>query len=154
MSSSTNKFIVFILNSWRVALPLPKVERVMRIVEIAYLPNAPEIVTGIINIHGRIIPMVDVRKRFRLPQRAAKLTDHIIIANTSKRTVGLVVDEVDNVGEYQPEELVTTEQILPGIEHIEGIAKTRDGLIVIYDIDRFLSLEEEKKLNEAINEMT
>ena len=63
------QLIVFTLNEQRYALYLSVVERIVRIVRITPLPKAPEIVSGVINVAGRIIPVLDTRKRFRLPER-------------------------------------------------------------------------------------
>ena len=115
-------------------------------VEITPLPKAPEIVIGIVNIQGRIIPVVDIRKRFRLPKREMNLNDKIILSQTSKRSVGIMVDSVVNVIEYPKQEVIIPEKILPGIEYIEGVAKLEGGLTLIHNIDSFLSLEEEKTL--------
>jgi purine-binding chemotaxis protein CheW len=143
--------VIFILDNQRFALPLSSVERVIRLVEITHLPKAPEIVIGIVNMHGRIIPVVNIRKRFRLPEREIELTDQIVILQAKKNTIGAVVDTVSGVFEYPEQKIINPENILPGIEYIEGVVKLEDGLILIHNIDRFLSLEEERMLNGAMN---
>ena len=151
MNSAAQKLIVFILDDQRFALPLPAVERVIRMVEIAPIPKAPEIVTGVINVKGHIIPVVDIRRRFRLPGRETGISDQVLISHTSKRPVGIVVDEVTGVIECSAEEIVAAEKILPGMEYVEGVAKLKDGMILIHNIDSFLSLEEERALDDAIH---
>jgi purine-binding chemotaxis protein CheW len=102
-------------------------------------------------MHGRIIPVVNIRKRFRLPEREIELTDQIVILQAKKNTIGAVVDTVSGVFEYPEQKIINPENILPGIEYIEGVVKLEDGLILIHNIDRFLSLEEERMLNGAMN---
>lgn len=142
--------IVFNLDEQRYALRLSAVERIVRIVEITPLPNAPEIVLGVVNVRGQVIPVVNMRKRFLLPDREVTLSDHLIIARTAKRTVALVADAVSGVVEYWEEELAATDRILPDLKYVEGVAKREDGLILIHNLDTFLSLEEEKTLEQAM----
>ena len=122
-------------------------------VEITPLPKAPDVVIGVVNVQGRIIPVVDIRKRFRLPKREMNLNDKIILSQTSKRSVGIMVDSVVDVIEYPKQEVIIPEKILPGIEYIEGVAKLEGGLTLIHNIDSFLSLEEEKTLDDAIKKI-
>ena len=146
------QLVVFTLDSQRFALPLSTVERAIRIMEIVHLPKAPEIVIGVINLHGKIIPVVNIRNRFRLPQREINLNDQLIISNTKKRPLAILIDSVLGVFEFPEKRIVSADKILPDIEYIEGVAKLEEGIILIHDIDKFLSLEEEKALNDAINE--
>lgn len=145
-----NQFISFTLGEQCYALCLSAVDRVVRAVEINPLPQAPEVVTGIINLQGQIIPVINMRRRFRLPERDIALTDCLVIAHTARRQVGLVVDAVTDVFEYPEQSIAGAESILPGLEYIEGVVKLGDGLVLIHDLDKFLSLEEEASLAQAL----
>lgn len=144
--------VLFRLDEQHYALHLPVVERVVRAVEVTPLPKAPEIVLGVINAHGQVIPVVDVRKRFRLPEREVDLEDHIMIARTPKRLLALPVDLVEGVVAYSEEQVVVSEKIVPGMEYVEGVLKLPNGLILIHDLEKFLSLKEEKALDSAMGE--
>lgn len=148
--NTTRWIVIFVLDDRRYALYLSAVERVVPAVEITGLPKAPDIVAGIINVQGRIIPVVDVRRRFRLASREPKLNDHIIIARTNARSVALVVDRVTGTHEHAEAELIPKHRIAPGIEHIEGVIKLDDGLVLIHDLETFLSLDEQRSLDEAL----
>lgn len=152
--SDRNRIVVFALDEPRYALLLSAVERVVRAVEITPLPKAPEIVLGIINVQGRIIPVIDVRQRFRLPTREMKLDDRFIIARTSRRHVALVVDSVTGFRELTEREIVNTEQALPFADYVKGVAKLEDNLVLIHDLDQFLSLDEEKVIDAALSGST
>lgn len=143
-------YAVLCLDDMRVALPLPCVERVVRAVYLTLLPDAPEIVLGVVNVQGRIIPAVNMRRRFRLPDREITLTDQLVIAHTSQRTVALMVDAVSGIFEYAEPDIVGAETIIPGLEYIDGVVKLSDGLILIHNLDRFLSLEEAESLDRAM----
>lgn len=148
--NKSKPYVVFTLDEQRYALHLSAVGRIVRIVEITPLPKAPEIVLGVVNIQGQIIPVFNIRRRFHLPEREIELSDQLIIAHTSRRTVALVVEEVIGIIERAPQEIVPTEQVLPGTEYVEGVVKLEDGMILIHDLDTFLSLKEEKTLDVAL----
>lgn len=144
------ELVVFFMDEQKYALRLAVVERVVRIVEIVRLPKAPKIILGVINIQGRIIPVVNIRQRFDLPERDIALNDQLIIANTEKRTVALIVDAVDGVMEFPDLKVTSPDQILPSMEYIAGVIKMENGLILVHDINRFLSLEEEQRLEDVL----
>ena len=144
--------VVFVLDGQRYALYLSAVERIARVVEITPLPKAPGVVLGVINVGGRIIPVVDIRKRFGLPAREINLSDQLVIASTSRRRVALVVDSVIGVKEDSVASMVAAEQILPRMEYVKGVVKLEDGMILIHDLNTFLSLEEETALDSALQE--
>jgi purine-binding chemotaxis protein CheW len=144
------RIVLFSLDEPRYALLLSTIERVVRAVEITPLPNAPAIIQGAINVQGRIIPVVNIRERLKLPAREMSCNDHFIIARTQRRSVALVTDYVADIREIADGETGSTGQSLPFIEYLHGVAKIEDNLILIYDLDTFLSLDEEQMLDKAI----
>jgi len=142
--------VVFSLGNQRYALPLPAVDRVVRMVAITPLPKAPGIVLGVVNFQGRVIPVINMRRRFNLPEKDIALTDQLVVAHTSQRSVALVADAVHDVITSSAQSLIETENIVPGVEYVEGVVKLGDGMILIHDLDKFLSLEEERNLNQAL----
>jgi purine-binding chemotaxis protein CheW len=149
-----HQLVVFTLNDQRYAVSLAVTERIVRMVHITPMPHTPEIVLGVINVQGGIIPVIDIRKRFRLPARELQLSDQILIARTSKRRVALVVDAVSEVVTLSAQEVVMGETILARLDYVAGVVKRPDGLVLIHDLDRFLSLEEAQALHGAIDSMT
>ena len=149
-----NLFVVFTLDELFYGIRLSDVVRVLRAVEITPLPNAPPIVMGIINLGGRIIPVVNIRRRFRLPEREQELSDQLIVAKAvwhdshehGGRLLALAADTVVGVREIPAQDTTSAATILPGLEYLEGVARTDEGLILIHDLGTFLSLEEEKVL--------
>lgn len=145
-----NQLVVFALDEQRYALHLSVVEQVARVVEITLLPKAPDIVCGIINVQGRVIPVFNVRRRFRLPEREIVLTDQLIVAHAKRRLVALAADAVSGVLKCSGQDTIQAQDILPNAEYLEGVVKLDDGLILIHDLDRFLSLDEETALERAL----
>jgi purine-binding chemotaxis protein CheW len=153
-NDENKKIVLFSLDEPRYALYLTVVECVVRVVEITPLPKAPEIVLGVINFHGEIITVIDMRRRFNLLAREIELKDQLIVARTSKRLVALVVDSVIGIHELNHNQVVDSELAFPFTDYLSGAAKIEGNLILINDLDKFLSLDEENKLEIATREMT
>jgi purine-binding chemotaxis protein CheW len=151
--ASAHQLLSFTLGHQRYALRLSAVERAVRVVEIVPLPQAPEIVLGVINLQGRVIPVVDTRKRFGLSARRLALDDHLIIARTPSRSLALLVDRVNGAVECAATDVTAAAEILPGMGYVDGVAKLTDGTILIHDLATFLSLEEAAGLDAAVDAM-
>jgi purine-binding chemotaxis protein CheW len=145
--------VIFSLDEQKYALHHQVVERVLGAVEITELPQAPKVVLGVINMHGRIIPVLDIRRRFNRPPRALRLSDQFIVAATSRRVVAITADRVINVVEYSSEQLTPAGEVLDGAAYISAIAKGTEGLILIHDLDSFLSLDESSQLDIAMGQL-
>src|SRR4051812_13291955 len=89
--------VVFALGDVRFALGTEVIEGVVRAVEVSPLADAPAGVIGVINLHDRIIPVLDIRPRFGLVPRELALSDHFVIARAGERTVAIVVDAAVDV---------------------------------------------------------
>lgn len=144
--------IVFTLDELRFAVYLSAVERVVQAVEITPLPKAPKIVLGVINVKGQIVPVLDIRQRLHLPRRDMDINDQFILARASSRLVALVVDSVNELLAIEERELVAADQIPYGTEYIHGVVKLENNLVLICDLDQFLSLGDERKLETVMTE--
>ena len=144
------RIVPFSVEGLRLALPVEKVERVIPACAVTLLPKAPMAVLGVIDLGGQVIPVFDLRQRFGLPQKGLLPENRMIIARSSKRTVAMVADDVQGVIEAGPEMTAASGEVLPELAHVKGVVKTAKGMVVIQDIDSFLSLEEEEELSMAI----
>jgi purine-binding chemotaxis protein CheW len=142
--------VVFTLDG-QYALHLRNVERVVRAAEVTPLPRSPNIVLGVINAQGSILPVLNVRRRFRLMERGMEPTDRLIIARTSQRRVALLVDSVTGVIERSKGDVVPADAIVPRTEYVEGVTTLDENILLIHDLDGFLSLDEEGALDDALN---
>ena len=149
-----NQLVILSIDEHQYALQLCDIERIVRMVEITPLPKAPEIVMGVINVQGRIIPAVNIRSRFGLPLREIDMNDQLIIAHGSKLWIALLVDRVSGVMAYQDYEVTKVADIFPGIEYVKGIIKKENSLILILDIDIILSSHEITSMDDAILKIT
>lgn len=151
-NGSVLSLVVFGLTGQRYALHLRTVERVLPMAEVSPLPKAPPITLGVINFHGTVIPILDIQRRFGFPPRDYGLTAHLLVARTSRRMLAVPVDEVLEVREVAADAVTSSDTVLPGIGHVAGIVALADGLLFIHDLETFLSLDEEQRLTEALEE--
>ena len=131
----TNQYVVFAIDGHRFALRLADVRRVVRMVELTAVPEAPAFIAGMINVQGELLPVVNTRRRFRLRERESSITDHLIIATTRGRTVVLIADAVIGVIEESDESITAAEGVVPGIDLVDGMLKTKDGIVLLHDPD-------------------
>jgi purine-binding chemotaxis protein CheW len=150
-SFSSDSLVVFLIGEQKFAVRVAAVERVVRAVEITPLQEAPRGVRGIINLQGRIVPVFDVWSRFGQPSRQLRASDHLIIAQTSWRTVALLVDAIIGVVSRNEVEITPAAEILPDLESISGVMKLDGGLVLVHDVERFLSIEDHSALQLALN---
>ena len=127
-------------------------ERVVRAAAITPLPKAPEIVLGVLDLQGQVIPVINLRKRFRLPEREIRTSDQFVIARAKLLTIALVVDSAEGVLEETDEAVIPSDDILAGMGYLEGVTRTEDGLVLIHDLASLLFPEEEELLARALEQ--
>jgi len=147
----SDQILVFTLDGQFYAISLSGVARIIHAIEIKHLPRAPEIIMGIINVNGRIIPVADFRKRFDLPFKEVNPDNQIIIVNTGKRVVAIPVDSVVGIKDLIPGQMKPATETVPFAEMLTGVAKVDDNLVLIYDLEGFMSLNEESILDNAMS---
>src|ERR1700716_2736312 len=114
--SELTQFVVFRLEARRYAVPLSAVERIVPAVEVTPLPKAPAIVLGVIDVEGRVLPVLNIRRRFGFSDKELRPEDQFLIARTAQRAVVLVIDEAQGVIERSATEIIGAARIVPGLE--------------------------------------
>ena len=149
--SETTPLLVFYLDGQGYALALEVVERVVRAAEITPLPQAPEIVWGALDVEGEVLPVLNVRRRFQLVERPIGPSEQFLIARAGGRRVILVIDSAREVVEALSADITSAAAITPGLVQFRGVVRMKDGLVLIHDLERFLSLEESAALEKALD---
>lgn len=146
------QLVTFTLGEEEYAVDILKVQEINRMTEIAKVPNAPDHVEGVINLRGRVIPVVSLRRRFGLQDKDSDERSRIVIMDVQGITVGLTVDSVSEVLRIPLDIVETAPQIATNVstEFIRGIAKLDDRLIILIDMDRLIERQE----TEAVVETT
>ncbi|MBI3110453.1 MAG: purine-binding chemotaxis protein CheW [Ignavibacteriales bacterium] len=145
------QLVQFTLDEQRYALVLSALDRIVRSIAITPLPKAPPIILGIINVQGSIVPVVNMRGRFRVREKEQDIHDQMIIAKTQRRRVAFLADGTAGVLEYPEESIIGAAEISPQVAYLRGVAKLEDGLLLIHDLDTFLSLDEHRALDQALH---
>lgn len=146
----TDAYLLFQVGEERFALPLRDVTRVVPALWPRELPGAPEIVAGAIDLRGEIIPVVSLRARFGIVPRPMRAADQLIMARSGARLVALWVDRVEKICECLASDEVEAAQVVPDLPHLRGLLRRADGLVLIADLERLLSLEESRRLEAAM----
>lgn len=145
------QWVVFCLDTGRYALPLSAVDRVVRAAYVTPLPLAPDIVLGAIDVEGQVLPVFNVRRRFQLPERALDPADHFLIARTARGAVVLVIDSAQGLLDCPSKPMIDAQNVAPNPGQIRGVIQLEDGLVLIQDLEHFLSPDESRTLDEAMD---
>ncbi len=142
------QLVSFKLGDEEFGVDIMQVQEIIRMQNITSVPNAPDFVEGVINLRGRVIPIIDLRKRFGLEQKAHDKSTRIIVVKVDEITVGLVVDEVSEVLRIPKETVEPPPPIVAGVEseYISGVGKLEDRLLILLDLSKTLSKEEKASL--------
>lgn len=143
------QLVGFHLGSEEFGVDIAGVQEIVRMREITQVPRAPEFVEGVVNLRGKIIPVLDLRKRFRLPAGEETKNTRIVVATVAGRTVGIIVDAVSEVLRVDASAIdPTPEMVASRIDStfLTGIAKLEGRLLIMLDLDRILSPQEAEKL--------
>jgi purine-binding chemotaxis protein CheW len=135
-----------------IALPVAAVQEIVRAVAVSPLPDVPPFVEGVINARGTLVPVFDLRRRFGLPPRPPDLNHHFVLAFAGARLAALRVDRAVDLVQVEESSLSTPGELAAGGRHVASIARLPDGLLVIQDLEAFLSPSEGERLDAALAE--
>ncbi|MFO7890299.1 MAG: chemotaxis protein CheW [bacterium] len=146
MEKEKYHFLLFELNKYKFAFDVAKINRIARSVEVTSLPNAPDIVLGVINVQGTIMPVIDIRKIFGFPERKVNVDDFLIIGKVKELSIALIIDDVLEIIDIPSDKIIDKKNVLPGIPHVDGILKLEGDIIYINDLNKLLSLDEKEEI--------
>lgn len=151
---TTFQFVVFELDEQKYALPLSSVSRIIRVVQILPVPKSPPSISGVINLHGQMIPVFDVRSWFNLPPRKLNLSDRLILVETDDWTIALLVDAVSGVIQPSLISVMRAEKSLLDLSYLSGVLEHNNEAIYLCNPDAFPAFEKlslpEEILNDAV----
>jgi purine-binding chemotaxis protein CheW len=150
MSPPPREVLLFTLEGQRYALPMQDVRELVRAVRLTPLPQAPAVVEGLLDLRGELLPVLDMRRRFRLPARPLSTSDHLVVTQAGARRVALRVDRAEGLLALEPGQHDETPGALPGVGYVAGALKLPDGLVLLHDVRTFLSEAEALTLEQAL----
>ncbi len=153
-----NQLVVFDLAREHYGVDISAVEGIIKMQAITAVPRAPAFVEGVTNLRGKVLPVIDLRRRFGLPQEDATKDTRIVVveipataseAGVSGATVGIVVDGVSEVLRVSQEAIEPPSPIVTTVDSafIRGIAKVGDRLVILLDLGKVLSTKEQTDLS-------
>jgi len=144
-TTQTGKYLTFLTGGEGYGLPVLKVREIMKVMEITAIPQVPAYVRGVINLRGKVIPVIDLRLKFGMPPCDATDQTCIIVVEASasdrKAMMGLLVDGVSEVLNIQAAEIEQPPAFGDGVrtDYMQGVAKVKGTVKILLDIDRVLT---------------
>jgi purine-binding chemotaxis protein CheW len=143
--------VVFEVAGQLYALPAADVRELVRAVAIVPLPRAPAIVEGVINLRGKVVPVLDIRSRFRLPAKPVDPDDHLLVASAGEYLVAVRADRAVNLVRLDRADIEEASGLVPGVEYVAWVARLPHNLVLIHDLRTFLSRSESAELEGALS---
>lgn len=138
----TNYYCIFSIDDQLFGVAVSRVEKILRAASVIPLPDVPDTIVGLLNVEGRILPVVNIRKKWHLPERSMGIDDRIIIFK-SGTLLGFIVNGVEGIVKSDQLEFQQANEIHPVLEHyIEGVARFEQNSVIIVDMARFFNDQE------------
>jgi purine-binding chemotaxis protein CheW len=136
--------VLFTLAGCELGIPIGLAKEIIRVTDITQMPKAPPFLEGVINLRGKIIPVLDLKKRFHMPLLDWTEETRILVVEWRDLFIGLLVDKVSEVVRFIPDEVeATDEDILNiGAEYIEGLLRMGSRLVVLLKMEKISNVEE------------
>ncbi len=143
LAGQTLHMVGFTVGSEEFCVDILKVQEIIRMVPITAMPNAPDYVEGVINLRGKVIPIIDFRKRFHIfdTTTVEEQNRRIVVVSIGSATIGLVVDQVSQVLKLNADQISPTPAVAKGYEadSIIGVGRIGEKLLIILDLEKVFS---------------
>ncbi|MGR3173779.1 MAG: chemotaxis protein CheW [Candidatus Scalindua sp.] len=148
------KFLTFVLGSEVYGIEILRVREIMGLLDITTVPQIPDYMKGVINLRGKVVPVIDLRLKFSMPEEEHTKETCIIVAEVNNTSIGIIVDSVSEVLDIKSEEIEETPSFGQGIDtdFIMGLGKTKDKIIILLDIEKVLSSEDLETVEQLAEE--
>ena len=146
------QLVTFSIGSEEFGVDILKVIEIIRTMEITKVPKAPAFVEGVINLRGLVIPIIDLRRRFGLAEKAGDSDTRIIVIEINGMSVGFVVDSVSEVLRIPANTVEPAPPVVAGVDsdYISGVGKLEDRLLILLDLDKLLSADDLESLGASV----
>jgi len=144
------QLVSFKVGNEEFGIDILKVQEINKMLHITKVPNAPDFVEGVVNLRGRIIPVIDLRKRLSMEKIEHDNKTRIVVVDISGSIIGFIVDEVNEVLRIEKDIIENPPELVSRVESdfITSVAKLEDRIIILLDLDHLLKKDEQEKLEE------
>ena len=139
------QFVVFAVAGEEYCVQILRVQEIIRMVPVTWLPRKPSYVIGVLNLRGEIIPVIDLRLKFGLPKKNYTKFTRILIVQIGEKLVGMVVDAVEEVLEVREDQMESEPDMISSgqtSDYIHGIAKIGERVVILLELNKVLSEED------------
>ena len=153
-SSETFQLVSFRIGEEEYGVDILRVQEINRLLEITGVPESPDFVEGIVNLRGKVIPVISLRKRFGMPVKEKDQESRIIVVDICGKVVGFFVDSVSEVLRLPSERIEPPPPMIAGIDtdYVSGVGKLDDRLLILLDLDKIMGTQELALLEQAAGE--
>ena len=121
-----------------------KVQEIIRFAELTRIPQSPPFIEGVLNLRGKVVPVMDLRTRFSMPRAERDRSTRIIVVDVANKVMGMIVDAVSGVLQIEDDQIAPPPPMGSKIDtdYIQGMARIDDRLMILLDVDKILSTDE------------
>lgn len=144
LSELEGKYLTFILNEEIYGIEILKVREIIGLMDITNVPQTPDYMKGVINLRGKVIPVIDLRLKFSMQEEEHTQETCVIVVEVDGTSIGIIVDSVSEVSDIGGKEIEVAPRFGQGIDtsFIMGLGKVKEKIIILLDIETVLSAEE------------
>ena len=152
MAQDELEILVFCVGQQRYGLSLLDVEQVVRAIPATPLPRAPQVIEGVINVHGSAVAVLDIRARFGLRPKPVSVEDILIVARAGDRRVAVRADRTAGLAKVDRAEVHDAAAVTSKATHVAGVVTLPDGIVLIHDLRTFLTESEDAEIGLLMTE--
>ena len=147
------QLVSFNISNEEFGIDILKVEEIIRIISITQIPNSPDFIEGVVNLRGRVIPVVNLRTRLGFEKKGFDNQTRVIVVEVNGVTLGFIVDSVKEVLRIPKSITEPPPAITTGVnsDYITAVGKLENRLLILLDLEKVLDLKEKEELNEVVN---
>ncbi len=132
-------------------LPAQNVVEIIRAVAVSPLPGSPTVISGVINVRGSTVVVIDPAVRFGKAETPVKPDDNFVLVATARRTIAVRVEIAEDLIEVDDATITAAKSVSAAVDKIHGVATMPDGALVIYDVGAFLTQAEDEAIEKALS---
>lgn len=148
--SASVQLVTFRLGKAEYGIDIMQAKEIIKMEKITLVPNAPDFIEGVINLRGNVVPIIDLKRRFRLVEGEGERNTGIIIIRIDDIEMGIIIDAISKVLSIPEEDVQPPPPVFAGIgqRYIKGVAKIDEMLLIILDLEKLLTFDDVEQTKE------